>query len=160
MDLEPFPVPNSTYLKAGVAAAAGVLSHSCVMSHSLAWKDWEPVSLREDAVPWGGGNPPSLEDATPGPSVSIPGAVRYKTRRSAANTTHWLSLCFAIDCSTANRTSRGDYKRTWALLVPLASLPRSAPRSSGRGYVYKAAKLLLRAEDGSFAWEDTGVRLH
>lgn len=61
--------------KAGVIAAAGVLSRSYLMSHSLAWKDWEPASVSEDAVPWGEGNTPSLEDATPGPSVSIPGAV-------------------------------------------------------------------------------------
>lgn len=29
----------------------------------------------------------------------------------------------------------------------------------GQGDVYRAAKPLLRAEDGSLAWEDTGVRL-
>lgn len=30
---------------------------------------------------------------------------------------------------------------------------------SGGSYVYKAAKLLLQSGDGSFAWEDTRVRL-
>lgn len=45
-------------------------------------------------------------------------------------------------------------------LQPLSSpFPVQQGGGSGRGYKYKAAKPLLQSEDGSFAWEDTGVRL-
>lgn len=42
---------------------------------------------------------------------------------------------------------------------PLASSPLQQGGGSGSSDVYRAVKLLLQSEDGSFAWEDTGVRL-
>lgn len=59
----------------------------------------------------------------------------------------------------SRRMTRED-KSTQTLAVSLVPpCPVEQEGSSGRNYAHKAAKLLLQSEDGSFAREDTGVRL-
>lgn len=84
MDVEPFPAPISTYLRASVVAVAGICGRP--ISHSQTWKGWEPVSLSRSAVAWGGGNSPSLEDISPGFRAPVLVAVLQKTRSSIYNT--------------------------------------------------------------------------
>jgi len=134
MDFQPFPDPNSMFLELVYFAATGVFSNSCLISHSLAWEDRELGSRSEDAVPWGGGSPPSLEDAAPGPRASVLGALLQKTRSSLKYNTHGESLYLAVDCSRANkRTSRDGHQHARPLAASLASPGRSAGRRLGQG---------------------------
>lgn len=76
-------------------AETRVFSNSHLISHSLAWKDWEPVSLSEDVVPWGGRSPPSLVDTTP---ASEHLCWVHCCRKTDLSVTHWVSLCLAVAC--------------------------------------------------------------
>lgn len=64
----------------------------------------------------GWGNPPSLEDTTPGPRASVLGSLLEENRSSFKYNTHWASLCLAIDysCMAKRRATRDD-NCTWSL---------------------------------------------
>lgn len=90
---------------------------------------------------------------------SVPGALLQQTRISSKYNTHWASLCLALDFFYGKTGEQAEMTTS----APGASQPLLPPPFRrgrlGQGYVYRAAKPLLRPEDGSFAREDTGVRL-